>query len=139
MTFDEPLLTTRFLAVKLASAAYVVALVLSHGVLPHVWVWELALFFLIAMLFTYPLAAWAQGAHERLELSISLGLAALGIIGYLTTPLLIIAGIIGHGFWDVIKHRGAGARFFGWYVSGCFVVDFAYGAALLLYWLWGGG
>jgi hypothetical protein len=134
----EPLLSHRFLWIKALSAAYVLGIPLAHGLLPSVLVWEVALFFLIAMLFTYPLAAFSTGHAQRVELFVSLGLAALGVLGYLTHPLLIILAIFGHGVWDLAKHKGCGVPFFGWYVKGCVLVDFSYAAVLLLFLVSGG-
>lgn len=129
------LFNTQFIWLKLVTAAYVAAIPLTHGFLPHSWVWELALFFLVAMLFTYPAAAIASGKFVQLEVGISPGLITLGIVGYFTNPLLLIAAILGHGVWDFFKHRGAGVRFFRWYVIGCYTVEWTYAAALLFFYL----
>jgi len=116
---------------------YVVGIVISHFALPYSYVWSIATFFLIAMLFTYPAAAWHRGTYFSLETRVSIGLACLGLAGLFTTPWLIIAGIFGHGVWDLMKHRGHGAPFFGWYVNGCVIVDWSYAAALTIFYIAG--
>lgn len=133
----DSLWSRTFIWVKAAATLYVIGILVSHFALPHAWTWGIAAFFLIAMLFTYPLAAFHSGAHLNLEVRVSLGLAALGILGFFLTPWLIIAGIFGHGVWDLMKHRGHGTPFFGWYVSGCVVVDWCYAAALTFFLLTG--
>jgi len=136
--WHDSLMSRRFLWLKTSAALYVIAIPVSHYALPHSMVWGVALFFLVAMLFTYPAAAFAQGAHRRRETAVSLGLAALGVIGFVTSPWLIVAAIAGHGLWDTLKHRWAhGAQFFTWYVSGCAAVDFSYAAALSVFVLFG--
>ena len=135
--WHDSLLSRSFLFLKAASTLYVIGIVISHFALPHAYIWGIATFFLIAMLFTYPAAAWRSGSHFLLELRVSIFLALLGLLGLLTTPWLIIAGIFGHGVWDLLKHRGHGTPFFGWYVSGCVVVDWCYAAALTFFLLTG--
>ena len=133
------LLSRHFLWVKGFAAFYVLGIPLSHYALPHSHIWGIALFFLIAMLFTYPVSAIIQRAHIRLEFAISLGLAVLGILGWILSPWLIILAIAAHGTWDLLKHRhSAGVSFFGWYVSGCAVVDFCYAGALCAVLMQGG-
>ncbi len=133
MTFTDPLFSHRFLALKAAATVYVVAIPISHFALPHSMVWEIALFFLIAMLFTYPAAALIEKQDVQLEFSVSVGLAALGVVGFFVSPWLIILALFGHGIWDLAKHHGHGVPFFGWYISGCVAVDWAYSAALTIY------
>ena len=130
-------LTREVLWLKGLGTLYVLAIPLTHLNLPEAYVWPLAFFFLAAMLFTYPLAAWAEGRFLGLETAISLGLIILGAIGLALAPALLIAAIFGHGVWDLFKHRGHGIPFFGWYVSGCVVVDWLYAAALSFYYLSG--
>lgn len=129
----DTLWSAHFLWVKLAATVYVLAIPVSHYALPHDWAWGIAFAFLVAMLFTYPIASVVQNNAIRLELSISLGLAAIGLLGLLTTPWLLIAAIFGHGLWDFMKYRGYGCGFFDWYVTGCMAVDWTYAAALSLY------
>ena len=115
------------------AALYVVALPLAHAMFDQGYVWEIALFFLVAMLFTYPYAAWRQGRHFELELSVSAGLALIGVVGYFTTPWLIILAIAAHGVWDISKHRNVGVPFFSWYTLGCAGVDITYASVLTLH------
>ena len=122
-----------FMVLKAFATLYVIGNPISHFALPHAWVWGIAVFFLIAMLFTYPAAAFRSGSHIALEVRVSLALAGLGILGLMLSPWLIIAGIFGHGVWDLMKHKGHGTPFFGWYVNGCVVVDWTYAAALTLF------
>ena len=130
----DGLLSRNFLWLKILSTAYVLGIPLSHFALPHGYVWEIAVFFLIAMLFTYPAAAIAQGTHIKREILVSLTLAGMGILGLiLSQPILIVLGIFGHGCWDLAKHYGAGCTFFKWYVNGCVIVDWSYAAALTIF------
>ena len=135
--WHDSLLSRAFIWVKAAATLYVIGILVSHFAMPHAWTWGIATFFLIAMLFTYPAAAWRAGDHLSLEMRVSFALAALGILGFLLTPLLIVAGIFGHGVWDLMKHRGHGTPFFGWYVNGCVVVDWSYAAALMIFYMVG--
>lgn len=126
-----------FIWLKAASTLYVIGIPISHFALPHTYIWGIAVFFLIAMLFTYPFAAFHSGTHLSLELRISIGLAITGVLGILFTPWLIILAIFGHGIWDLMKHKGHGTPFFGWYVNGCVVVDWCYAAALTIFYITG--
>ena len=130
---EDTLFSRNFLWLKLASAAYVVALILAHVKMPWA-VWPVAVFFSIAMNLTYPWAAMVQGVAKGTEISISAGLIMLSLIG-LFFPLMVIAAIFLHGCWDLLKHRGGrGAPFFGWYLGGCVTVDWIYAASLFWYW-----
>ena len=135
--WHDSLFSRAFLWLKAASTLYVIAIPISHFALSHSYIWGIAVFFLIAMLFTYPVAAWRSGNHFSLELRVSIFLALFGLVGLFTTPWLVIAGIFGHGVWDLLKHGGHGTPFFGWYISGCVVVDWCYAAALTFFLLTG--
>lgn len=126
-----------YMVLKALCALYVLGIPVSHFALPHGYIWVIAVFFLIAMLFTYPAAAWRSGSHFSLELRISFALALLGLMGLISSPWLIIAGIFGHGVWDLMKHRGHGTPFFGWYICGCVVVDWIYAGSLTIFLLTG--
>ena len=130
LSAQSPFFAWEYLSAKCFGVGYVCALVLVHALLPSAYVWDIALFFLIAMLFTYPIAAAYQKQAEGLEVGVAASLAVLGVVGYLVTPWLIILGIVLHGVWDLAKFRGAGAPFFNWYTLGCVCVDFCYAAAL---------
>ena len=130
---EDTLFSRNFLWLKLASAAYVVALILAHVQMPWA-VWPVAVFFSIIMNFTYPWAAMVQGVAKGTEAGVSAGLILLSLIG-LIFPLAVITAIFLHGCWDLLKHhRGKGAPFFGWYLNGCVVVDWIYAASLFWYW-----
>ncbi len=129
----DRLFAPRFVWVKLAATIYVLAIPLSHATLPQSWVWPIALVFLLLMLIPYPIAAHAQGDGIAQEWTVALTLAALGITGLWVTPWLIIAAIVAHGLWDLTKHLGFGSAFFGWYLTGCAIVDWTYAAALATY------
>lgn len=135
--WHDSLLSRSFLWMKGASTLYVIGIPISHFALPHDWTWSIAAFFLLAMLFTYPAAALRSGALFSLELRVSIGLALMGVLGLFLTPWLIIAGIFGHGVWDLMKHRGHGTPFFGWYINGCVLVDWSYSAALTIFYITG--
>ena len=133
MTFTGPFFSRDFLWIKALAALYVIGIVVSHGVLPESWVWHLAVFFSIAMNFSYPYAALVDGKATRLEVAISGILIVMSLLGF-WYPLFVIAAIFLHGCWDLAKQCGHGVAFFGWYVSGCVLVDWLYSASLLLYW-----
>lgn len=135
MDFTDPLWSRHYLMIKALATLYVVGLGVSHAQFDPIYVWAIAVFFSVAMNFTYPWAAFKEGHSERLEIQISLFLCALSLAALFTSPLLVIAAIFLHGLWDLAKHKGHGTAFFGWYVSGCFVVDVSYSAALLWYYL----
>ena len=130
---QDKLLSRSFLGLKAAVALYVLAIPIAHVGLPQDWVWGVALFFLLAMLGTYPLAALKQRSFLTTETVISTGLAAAGIAGFWLSPVLIIGAIFGHGVWDLFKHNGFGTPFFRWYLTGCVIVDWIYAAALSVF------
>lgn len=121
------------LPLKLASAVYVLAIPLSHGLLPHSLVWSIAVVFLWLMLLPYPIAAHRCGTGGRVENTVSAVLAIVGGLGLLFSPWLIVAAIFAHGAWDLAKHNNWGTPFVRWYLSGCAVVDVIYGGALTIY------
>ena len=129
---QDKLLSSNFMGLKLASAAYVLALILAHIQMPWA-VWPVAVFFSVAMNFTYPWAALVQRTGVNTEVVMSLCLIGLSLLG-LWQPLFVIAAIFFHGCWDMAKHHGHGTPFFGWYISGCVIVDWIYSSALILYW-----
>ena len=135
--FHAPFLSSRVLWLKLASALYVLAIPGLHLSLPVAWVWPIAWALLLAMLFTYPLAAVQARRFVGTETGVSLGLITLGTLGLFLSPVLLVAAIFGHGLWDLAKHRGHGIPFFGWYVSGCVIVDWLYAGSLLFHLLSG--
>jgi len=46
-------------------------------------------------------------------------------------PAFVITAILGHGLWDLAKHRAAaGVPFFPWYTHGCAVFDVGYAFVL---------
>jgi len=120
---------------KLAGAAYVVLLMLSHWQLPSIHVWFIAAFFSIAMNFTYLIEAVSIEKSIRAEGLVSGVLILASVLGLLVSPVFVIVAIFGHGCWDVAKHFGAGVAFFSWYTWPCFLVDTAYSAVLLIYWV----
>ena len=117
------------------SILYVLALLLSHAVFPTIYVWAIACFFSIAMNFTYLTEAASQKAFITTEASLALVLIIMSVVGLLTSPILIILAIFGHGCWDFAKHWGTGIPFFSWYTWGCVTIDWLYSFALLLYWI----
>ncbi|RED14368.1 hypothetical protein [Pontivivens insulae] len=119
----------------IAGTAYVVLLLLSHWQLPEAHVWAIAGVFSVIMNVPYVATAWHNAQFARLETAIATVLIGASIVGAVITPPFVIAAIFAHGFWDIAKHRGAGVPFFSWYTLGCAVVDFAYGSALLVYYL----
>ena len=83
----------------------------------------------------YLLEAKARREFVSREAVVAGVLIALSILGAVMSPVFVIAAIVGHGLWDLAKHRGAGAPFFAWYTSSCFAVDALYGATLTVYWI----
>lgn len=131
----DHLFSRQFLWLKAASALYVLGLLFAHSSLSEKYVWEIAIFFSVAMNFTYPWAAWRTGQFLTFEVMIAAGLILLSLLSLVSSPLFVIAAIFLHGTWDVAKHRGQGVRFFSWYTLGCVTVDWLYSGALLLYYL----
>lgn len=126
--------SSQFLAIKAFATAYVIAIPLSHYVLPSAFVWDIALFFLLLMLPPYVFAARGNGRLFALELKVAVALAAVALVGYgFGAPAMIILAIFGHGVWDIAKQLGAGVPFFRWYLVGCVLVDWTYAAALMIY------
>ncbi len=105
----------------------------AHAKLPDRYIWEIAVFFSVAMNFTYPLAALKTGNAQRLEVMFALFLIVLSFAGLVISPYCVISAIFLHGAWDLSKHRGLGVPFFTWYVLGCVTVDWFYVAALIAY------
>lgn len=121
------------MALRFVTTVYVLALVVSHLAFPSKYVWWIAAFFAIAMNFTYPWAAVLTGRFFSLEVVISLGLVTMAILGVAVSPIWVIAAIIGHGVWDLLKHFGQGVPFLNWYTLGCTIIDGLYATALILY------
>lgn len=116
-------------------AIYVAGLFVFHAQVPPHYVWITAAVFSIAMNFTYLTEACSLGLRIGAEAAIAIVLITMAILGAIYAPLLVIASIFAHGMWDLAKHYGAGVPFLRWYTCGCAVVDTAYSAALLWYWL----
>jgi len=112
-----------------------VLLLLSHWQLPPIHVWVFAAVFSIAMNFTYLIEALSQSRFLKVEAVVAFLLIGASLIGLVTSPLLIIAAIFGHGCWDLAKHFGAGVPFFFWYTCSCFLIDTAYSLSLFMYWV----
>ena len=131
----DNLFSRNFMWIKILSVFYVLGIIVSHGAFDIGAVWPIAVFFSIAMNFTYPWAALRQKQAIGIEVFISFFMIGLSILGLFLSPLFVIAAIFGHGVWDLAKHNGAGAPFFKWYVSGCVVVDWLYAASLLIFYV----
>lgn len=70
-----------------------------------------------------------------IELVGALAFAAVGLAGLQLSPLLIAAGYVAHGFWDIFHHRhGPYADTPHWYIPFCVVYDWIVGAFLLVWW-----
>jgi hypothetical protein len=70
-----------------------------------------------------------------IELAGGLAFASVGLAGLQFNPLLIAAGYVGHGFWDLFHHRhGPYADTPHWYIPFCVVYDWILGAFLLIWW-----
>ena len=70
-----------------------------------------------------------------IELVGALVFAAVGLAGLQLSPLLIAAGYVAHGFWDLFHHRrGPYAETPHWYIPFCVVYDWIVGAFLLVWW-----
>ena len=125
----------RQLLLMMAASLYVVLLILSHSTLPAVHVWIIAAVFSVVMNFVYVTEAFQVRRFFQLELWVALVLIGASVLGVLLSPLFVIAAILGHGVWDIAKHKGHGVPFVSWYTLGCFTVDVIYSAALFAYWL----
>lgn len=70
-----------------------------------------------------------------IELAGGLAFAGVGLAGLQFNPLLIAAGYVGHGFWDLFHHRhGPYAVTPHWYIPFCVVYDWILGIFLLIWW-----
>ncbi|MBT9313448.1 hypothetical protein [Leptothoe kymatousa] len=134
LTHDH-LFSRQFLWLKLAASVYVAALLLAHWSLPTAFVWQIAIFFSIAMNFTYPWAAWKQANSQRCEWLIATALIVVSSLSLISSPMGVIAAIFLHGCWDIAKYQGHGTPFFSWYTLGCVLCDWTYSGALLIYYL----
>lgn len=71
----------------------------------------------------------------HIELAGGLLFAGIGLAGLHFNPLLIAAGYVAHGFWDLVHHRhGPYAITPRWYIPFCVVYDWIIGAFLLIWW-----
>jgi len=120
---------------KLAAAAWTLALLLFHSLLSADYIWTVAVILLVAMNFTYPIEALTSGRFVKSELSAAIILSLLALMSLWSSPLFVILAIFGHGLWDIRKFRGNGVKIAKWYTSACFVADLSYATLLLLYWL----
>ena len=119
----------------LGAAAYVLSLVLSHATFDPLHVWVIAALFSILMNLVYLPEALSLRKQVGTEALVAILLISASMLGVLVHPLFVVLAIIGHGFWDVAKHFGAGVPFFSWYTWSCCAIDFCYGTTLFLYWL----
>lgn len=72
---------------------------------------------------------------KLIELAGALAFVFLGLAGLQFNPLLIAAGVVAHGFWDLFHHRhGPYADTPHWYIPFCVVYDWIVGAFLLALW-----
>jgi hypothetical protein len=129
----DTLFSRHFMGLKILSTLYVLGIIVSHKAFGSMAVWEIAVFFSIAMNFTYPWAALKQEDKFGTEATVSTILILLSIAGLFISPIFVIIAIFGHGAWDLAKSNGTGTPFFSWYVSGCVVVDWVYAASLLIF------
>ncbi len=113
---------------------YVASALLAHLLLPSIFIWMLAVFFLVAMTGTYVLEALMTGHSQKLEICVALGLIAVALLSLFGSPIWVICALFGHGVWDLAKHRGAGVPFLSWYTLSCAAFDFTYGALLFASW-----
>lgn len=126
----DHLFSSRFLWLKGLAILYTIALSVAHIGLPNSMIWNVAVFFSVAMNFTYPWAALQLRYFQGTELGISLFLIALSLLSLLYSPVYVIIAIFLHGAWDISKHKGAGVPFFSWYTLGCVTIDWIYAATL---------
>jgi hypothetical protein len=122
-------------ALGMAAILYVVLLLLSHWRVPSIHVWIIAAVFSTAMNFTYLIEAVSLKRYVHIETLVASSLILMSWMGVVSSPLLLIAAIFGHGCWDVAKHKGYGVAFFTWYTVSCFAVDTVYSLVLLLYYV----
>ena len=122
-------------ALALAATLYVVLLLVFHWQLPAAHVWLIAAAFSIIMNFVYIVEAKARREFVSTEAVVAATLICLSVFRAIASPGFVIAAVLGHGLWDLAKHRGAGVPFLTWYTLGCFAVDALYSAALAVYWI----
>jgi hypothetical protein len=70
-----------------------------------------------------------------IELLGGLGFGLIALAGLSFSPLLIAAGYIAHGLWDLLHHQdGPYADTPHWYIPFCVVYDWIVGTFLLGWW-----
>jgi hypothetical protein len=69
-----------------------------------------------------------------LEVGVALVFYFMAIIGYTKNPILIACGILLHGVWDILHHKGLPVQteIPGYYPTFCFVVDIIDGLFFLI-------
>ena len=130
--FDRaaPLFARDFMLLKVISTGWLVAMIVLHTTQDQVHTWTIAAVLSIAMNSTYIWAAYRSDYALKIESFVAAFLIGLTVAGLWVSPWLIIAGIFGHGAWDLAKHVGHGVPFFRWYTLGCVTADWSYGVAL---------
>ena len=116
----------------LGAATVPVFIVLSE---PLAQQWGALLLALIGGAYVGFAARDGRPSANLVELAGALAFAGVGLAGLQFNPLLIAAGYVGHGFWDLFHHRhGPYADTPHWYIPFCVVYDWILGAFLLIWW-----
>ena len=118
--------------VLLAAASVPVFLVLSESLARQ---WAALLLAMIGGAYVGFAARDGRPSANIIELAGGLGFAGVGLAGLYMSPLLIAAGYLAHGLWDLLHHRhGPYADTPQWYIPFCVVYDWLVGMFLLLWW-----
>ncbi len=77
--------------------------------------------------------------ERNAEVAGAAGFVLVALLGLWVSPYLWVAGLVGHGVWDLAHHPRGGLRTEvpGWYPPFCAAYDWALGASVLV-WIWAG-
>ena len=80
----------------------------------------------------------SRRGERHAEVAGAAGFVLVAMLGLWVSPYLWVAGLVGHGVWDLAHHpRGLRTEVPGWYPPFCAAYDWAMGAFVLA-WIWAG-
>jgi hypothetical protein len=119
-------------ALVLAAATIPVFLVLS---VPAGQQWAALLLALTGGVYVGFAARDGRLSANIFELIGALAFVGIGLLGLQFNPLLIAAGFVGHGFWDLFHHRhGVHASPPHWFIPLCVLYDWIIAVFLMIHW-----
>ena len=87
----------------------------------------------IDLIFTVREQSWRRKGIEVGYIALNIGIVVLGLT---FSPYILAAGLIAHGFWDLVhlvRFGGIGTRHVPlWYICACLTYDWLLGAAIVL-------